>query len=174
MRVYLIFGSQNVSALFQNSNYLARDNLTRQAFQNDTGAGSKPNVPLKKEYVREEQMQNQEAKGFDDTAATDIGRRLHDLQHLHLSQPLEVQSMTARFMEGLQLCLDATLTGEPGRGGMPKAELERSSSWHTVSLVQLLRKDMFLASTHALMGPRMLEVNPDLEEIYWNYDQAAL
>ncbi|KAJ2903942.1 25-hydroxycholesterol 7-alpha-hydroxylase [Zalerion maritima] len=48
-----------------------------------------------------------------------------------------------------------------------------TGEWLTVRVMEVLRKDMAEAAIVSLAGPRILELNPDLLEILWEFDEIA-
>ena len=150
--MYLIFGHENVEELFRNSKKLAKDGLTRQAFQNTERqtkmAGQSPKGKAGSRRIAE----------IDDAEAALIGKRLHDMQLLLLSQGTEINQITDKFVETFQELLDQEAHGE-------------AMVW---PIFDLLRNVMFKASTIALMGKQIVTLNPDLARVYWDYDEAFL
>ena len=175
MKLYLVFGPENVSALFGNSKHLARDNLTNQAFshsntkQSPKGEGIKGENPLKADGTSSKRITE-----INDEEAAKIGRKLHDMQHLYLSQPSEVQTITQKFSEVLQGQIDESLSASVSAISESEGGNETALSKKPVSLFQYLKRTMFIASTVALMGTRILELNPSLIDDYWAYDEAFL
>ena len=175
MKLYLVFGPENVSTLFGSSKHLARDNLTNQAFshsntrQNPENKGSKgKNLP---------QLDGTSSKRIaeiNDEEAARVGRKLHDMQHLYLSQSSEIQIITQIFSEVLQSQIDESLSAFAR--ALPKFERDDQTTFleNPVPLFKYLKRTMFVASTVALMGTRILELNPSLIDDYWAYDEAFL
>ncbi|KAI4155070.1 MAG: hypothetical protein LQ340_001249 [Diploschistes diacapsis] len=175
MKVYLVFGTENVSALFANSQYLARDNLTRQAFYNSS-ARTKPTKDGN-EDVKIPDGRKRTARriaGSDGEEAARISRKLHDMQHLYLSQPAEIKVITEKFSQVFQEQLRVLFGSVPENVAQPDAGTRVGEPERTVHLFQMLKRTMFIASTVALMGTRILELSPEVVEDYWAYDEAFL
>ncbi|KEF56519.1 uncharacterized protein A1O9_06706 [Exophiala aquamarina CBS 119918] len=81
------------------------------------------------------------------------------LNHEYLLSQAAVSALTSKFTE----CFNASLQA---------AELD--SEWTTVDLLSWLKTKMFDASTTAVLGTKILEMNPDLVEQYWHYDAGFL
>jgi cytochrome P450 len=164
MKMYLVFGQENVSTLFKNSKYLEKDNLTRQAFQNSSATETKP--------INGAEKTNNSKKlaEIDDAEAARIGRKLHDMQHLLLSQPNEVKVITEKFISSFQNELQLAFK-EPTRYGLKE---ESEPLLVAGPIFGLIKRAMFVASTVSLMGTQILKLNPDLVETYWAYDEAFL
>ena len=173
--MYLVFGTENVGTLFQNSKHLSRDNLTRQAFHN-SNAKIKAGADVGSDGKRADAT-NSTTKSIaeiNDEEAARISRKLHDMQHLYLSQPAEVRLLTGKFSESLQEAIRKALN-LPDQGVLqPDKDSEDKHSARTVPLFRFLEGAMFVASTAALMGTRILELNPNLVYDYWAYDKAFL
>ena len=152
VKMYLVFGYDNVQELFRNSKKLAKDGLTRQAFQH-TGHRAEGESQSSKGETK-----NKPIAQIDDAEAALIGKRLHDMQLLLLSQGTEINQITEKFVEIFQDLLDQELHGEV-------------VTW---PIFDLLQNVMFKASTMALMGTQVVELNPNLVRIYWEYDEAFL
>ena len=179
MKMYLVFGAENVAALFRNSKHLARDNLTRQAFHNsnakiraDVNAAFKDKTAAKNRASEKDGDACKKIAEIDDEEAARISRKLHDMQHLILSQPFEIRNNTAEFSDSFQKELLKTLVSNSGN--VSAADDETGISSYTTPLFKLLKQTMFVASTTALMGFRILKENPDLVDNYWAYDEAFL
>ena len=150
--MYLVFGYENVQELFRSSKKLAKDGLTRQAFQN-TGRGEESTIQASNNADKSKRIAQ-----IDDAEAALIGKRLHDMQLLLLSQGTEVNYLTEKFVEVFQELLDQGLLGA-------------TTVW---PIFDFLRNVMFKASTTALMGKQMIKLNPHLVRTYWEYDEAFL
>lgn len=93
--------------------------------------------------------------------ATEKDRKLsmEVLNHEYLLSQAAVNALTSKFTE----CFNASLKA---------AEVD--SEWTTVDLLSWLKIKMFNASTTAVLGTKILEMNPDLAEQYWHYDAGFL
>ena len=172
MKMYLVFGADNVALLFGNSKHLARDNLTKQAFHH-SNTSQKPPENTKGHSLRANAKKIAE---IGDEEAARIGRKLHDMQHLYLSQPSEIKAITDRFSGFLQEQIEDSLkpSSNVTLGANDHKHDSPYQSKNAVSLFQFLKHRMFIASTAALMGTRILELNRNLIEDYWAYDEAFL
>jgi hypothetical protein len=81
------------------------------------------------------------------------------LNHEYLLSQTAVSALIGKFKE----CFDASLR-------LADVDCE----WQTVDLLSWWKKRMFNASTTAVLGTKILEMNPDLAEQYWNYDSGFL
>lgn len=81
------------------------------------------------------------------------------LNHEFLLSSTAATSLTNKFLE----CFQSTLR---------KADVDQE--WKTINLFSWWKQIMFHASTTALMGTKILEMNPDLAEQFWEYDAGLL
>ena len=51
---------------------------------------------------------------------------------------------------------------------------EPKGQWTTVPISNVLQSVMFKVSTVALMGSRIMDLNPEFINVYWDYDGAFL
>ncbi|MCJ1329817.1 hypothetical protein MMC10_006498 [Thelotrema lepadinum] len=175
MELYLVFGKENVSALFGNSKHLARDNLTNQAFSH---SNTKPKLDdpgrKGKKLPLADGTRSKRITEINDEEAAKIGRKLHDMQHLYLSQPSEIQVIIQNFVKVLCNEIDESLNASASAVSDVESDDETTLSKNPISLFKYLKRNMFVASTLALMGTRILELNPNLIDDYWAYDEAFL
>ncbi|KIW28456.1 hypothetical protein, variant 2 [Cladophialophora immunda] len=82
------------------------------------------------------------------------------INHEFLLHQTAANALTNKFMAYFTAALDgATEVGD---------------EWTTIDLLAWLKKIMFEASTTALLGTKILEMNPDLAEQFWAYDATFL
>ena len=81
------------------------------------------------------------------------------LNHEYLLSQTAVNSLTNKFMEYFRSALETE-------------DFDRE--WKTVDLLSWLKKIMFNASTTAVLGTKILEMNPNLAEQFWEYDSGFL
>lgn len=101
-------------------------------------------------------------EGPDHTGATPVIQQEH-LHHRYLLEKKAVNGLTANFMR----VLNDQIACEPhGKGDEGKEK--------DVSLYAWLQEKIFVASTTALMGSRILEVYPSLQEDFFVFDRDML
>lgn len=93
--------------------------------------------------------------------ATDKDRNdgMDALNHEYLLSKSAVTALTTKFKE----CFDTSLK---------LADIDHE--WKTLDLLDWLKIRMFNASTTAVLGSKILEMNPKLADQYWYYDSGFL
>jgi hypothetical protein len=113
----------------------------------------------------------------DDGKVSDMGKRnrMFDIEKLYqdfLLTPHAVNCLTRKFLE----VFAKTLEDEPSAAEQPDSDSgsDLEAEWATVNFYDWLRGHMFTASTTALMGTRVLEMNPNLAGDFWVFDENFL
>ncbi|KIY02676.1 uncharacterized protein Z520_01141 [Fonsecaea multimorphosa CBS 102226] len=81
------------------------------------------------------------------------------INHEFLLNQTAANSLTNKFMAHFTASLDSAEIG---------------SEWTTIDLLAWLKNIMFHASTAAILGTKILEMNPNLAEQFWDYDAGFL
>jgi hypothetical protein len=105
----------------------------------------------------------QEKHHEDGDSAKDVGKRNkkppvvdHNVNHITSTQAVNL--LTYKFIEVFAILMEAEPRGRT----------------QTVLMYEYLKEKMFYASTAALMGPKIFDLNPGFNETYWKFDAAFL
>ncbi|KAK5055368.1 hypothetical protein LTR84_013118 [Exophiala bonariae] len=149
-RAHVISSAAAVQAVFKNKT-MSRELFNHQLARNCLGASQadaeKIWPPAALLAAAAEKDRNEEREGME------------ALNHEHLLSKTAVTTLLNRFKE----CFDASLEN---------ADID--GEWKTIDLLAWLKTRMFNASTTAVLGSKILEMNPKLAEHYWHYDSGFL
>jgi hypothetical protein len=150
---HILFDPAAITSLFK-AKEPTRDKFNEQLMEN---VFSMPKVEIEKFWG---------AKGeiFVDEKGNEIAsakKRQEDIWHEYLIKTESVAELTREFTKLL-------------RESMLADEKLRNGETVEVGIVEWLRGHMFKASTNALMGTRFLEIYPELNQDFWEFDKAFL
>lgn len=162
VKTYLISGSQNIQAMFKSSRQLSSDELERQIMKSVFGTPDR-DVDIVQQPARNDVGQ-----------IADMGKRnrMFDIEKIYQNFLLPahaVNSLTCKFTEVLAMVLDHESRIPP-----IEARPDEKAEWVTVNFYDWFKAHMFKASTTAFMGSRVLEMNPNLAEDFWVFDENML
>jgi len=143
-KTHVVTSAHAIQGLFKTRN-VSRDRFNRQIAQNALGASKDDTERM---FPHETGKSERHEKDEMDV-----------LNHDFLLSQTAVNSLTGKFIEVFQQALHAD---------------EDLVDWRTVDLVDWLKHRMFTASVTALMGSKILEMNPKLAEQYWEFDATLL
>lgn len=86
--------------------------------------------------------------------------RWHRILHDHLVQTQATNLLAASYQKRFSEFLD-------GNARFPVGE------WTAMRLLEFTKKDVAEAAIYSLFGPRILELNPDLLQLMWDFDEVA-
>ncbi len=161
-KCYIITGGQNIQALFKMSRHLSSDQLERQIM--------KSVLHLSDHDIDVAQQPARDDKG----KVTDMGKRnrVHDIEKIYenfLLPPHAVNSLTRKFLD----LFSETLDKAPEIPPLLESS-SREAEWGTVNFYDWLKNHMFMASTTAFLGSRVLEMNPDFAKDFWVFEENFL
>jgi hypothetical protein len=151
--VYFISGAKNIQTIFRSSKSLSSDFLILEVFKtviampkrdiaiyeaDTSGSFVAPLTPIPEEKR--------------------IWRKVHDVQHHHLSNGKPLSILTRVFTVEFEKTLDE----------MPLNE------WTTVPIYKFFRNSMSTASTISLIGSRVFKENPELINDFWAYMEGFM
>ena len=154
-RTHFIFSPAGIAAAFR-AKGLSRSNLDRQLGVNALG------------------MTRDEAERAFPSSEPDGEKPLlrpHRIHAEHLLSSSAVHSLTGKYIECLEAELakdDARRHCEDGRDG------DGDGDGVDVELYSWLRDRVFVASSTALCGSRLLEMHPDLDRHFWKWEEGML
>lgn len=149
-KAHVISSAAAVQAVFKNKT-MSRELFNHQLARNCLGTSQ---ADAEKVWPPAALLANAGEKG-----RIDERDGMEALNHEHLLSKTAVATLTTKFKE----CFDASLRD---------ADIDRE--WKTIDLLAWLRPRMFNASTTAVLGSKILEMNPKLAEQYWHYDSGFL
>jgi hypothetical protein len=150
--IYLLFGGKNVKMIFRNSKVLSKDASSQMIFHASgmSKSDSKILASDKSGVGAVPLTETPEEKR--------IWKRTHEWGISHLANGSSVNMLTLRFMDEFVQQLDREPLGQQ----------------FTTRLGDFFKNAMFRASTTSLVGSEIFNLNPDLEDIYWNYEGTFL
>ncbi len=154
-KVYFVIGAQNVQAMFRTSNSISSDKFMIFIMENLWGSTQED---LAKFANDKSGRLSTPAHGAEKTPEKErYWASFHRLVHNYLARTHEA-NMLARTYERLFA-----------------ERLERFPlhSWSTVRILDFLRKDMTESAIVSLVGSRILELSPDLLEVFWDFDEIV-
>lgn len=149
-RTHVVNSAAAVQALFK-SKHVSRDLFNHQLATQGLGT-SKRDAELMFPPSTENPTAVEKTK-------TDKKDSMEGLNHEFLLSQTAVNSLTSKFLEQF-------------RSALENADLDHE--WKTIDLLSWLKKIMFDASTTAVLGSKILEMNPNLAEQFWDYDAGFL
>ena len=164
VKCYIVSGAQNIQSMFKLSRHLSSDEFERQVMTAVFG------VP-----AQDMDRILQPARD-DDGKVSDMGKRnrMFDIEKLYqefLLPPRAVDCLTKKFLE----VFGRALEDDPEVPSLADpAASHADAEWATISFYGWLKGHMFTASTTALMGTRVLEMNPNLARDFWVFDENML
>lgn len=166
VKCYIISGAQNIQAMFKLSRHLSSDKLERQILNSVFGLSHK-DIDIVQQPARDDGGQ-----------VGNMGKRNRrfDIKKLYqefLLMPHAVNALTGKFLEGFEEVLGAA-PEIPALREEEEEEEEEAGEWATVNFYEWLKGHMFTASTTALLGSKVLELNPDLAKDFWVFDENML
>ncbi|KAH8772004.1 cytochrome P450 [Diaporthe sp. PMI_573] len=155
MKLNLVTGSSNVSAIFRAS--FSSEPWVIRILQHS--AGYTPKDVAK--FIGDETgaaSKPRNGSTTDSSPEQRIWRAMHRMydESLVSTHPVKVFSRHFQRFFALQL-----------------AKFQAGKWSENVQLYDLLRQDMATAATHAVMGKRILEVNPGFVDAFWEYEQVV-
>ena len=144
VKTYLIHGPETIRELFASGKSLAKDGLAMSSFED----------PRANNAADGEQAIGGETLD----SPTNIGEKLQDLQKRMLAPGIESERLATRFATAFQALLQD--------GGL--------DPHCSVGIFKFLHDRMLRASTAALMGSAMVDLNPTFVTDYWAFDEALL
>jgi hypothetical protein len=163
VKCYIISGAQNIQSMFKMSRHLSSDQLERQILVSVFGLSHRDVDGI------------QQPARDDEGKVGDMGKRnrMFDIEKLYqdfLLTPHAVNSLTRKFME----VFGKVLEQDPEIPHFGQKEDDDEAEWATVNFYEWLKGHMFTASTTALLGSRVLEMNPNLAKDFWVFDENML
>ncbi|KAI9743465.1 MAG: hypothetical protein M1818_002777 [Claussenomyces sp. TS43310] len=153
IHMYLIMGADNIQAIFRNSKHLSFEFMQLRIAQKVKGLPAKDALKL-----------GVDDSGTGSTPLVDIpsdARIWHKLHGIYLSNLTEmttVNFLTNKFVAEFSDQLDLVPSGRT----------------LTLPIYDFLQFFQFTASTNTLVGPRILESNPNFIRAFWDYDAAFM
>lgn len=149
LQTYIITGSHNVQTVFRNYKNLSFDHFQRRVMTHAFGMSTADlNIVLGNPVP---------GSGFA-AEKSPYMTVAHRIYHEHVASTNAVNSLTSKFIEIFSDVIDE----------------EPRNTWQTVSLYGFMRGKMSKPSIVALLGPRILEINPTFIEEFWAFDSVFL
>ncbi|KAH8883484.1 cytochrome P450 [Thozetella sp. PMI_491] len=150
MDLYLVAGGSNISTIFRSS--FTSDPWITRILENS--AGYSPSDVAK--FTKDESGGGSMPRRGNNTPAEE---RIWFAMHRTYDESLLSAAAVNAFFATFQGCYSKQLAAVP------------TGEWAEVLLFDFLRENIALAATSAMMGPKVLEVNPDFIEAFWGYEK---
>ncbi|KAH7419535.1 cytochrome P450 [Cadophora sp. MPI-SDFR-AT-0126] len=153
-KLHFISGSESVLAIFKGSRDLTTAPASILVLQNAFGSPASTRHVFERDNTG---VSTQPLEGSNDLEPHNrIFAITHRSLHGHL-QGIGLKELATRFMYFLEAELSALDIGHDGWTAIP-------------DFYDLLKKSVFRASTIALCGPTLFELNPELTDDFWEFD----
>ncbi|KAM7185505.1 Cytochrome P450 [Naviculisporaceae sp. PSN 640] len=154
--VYLVCGPRNIQVLNRASPDLGSEGFFVMVMRNSWDIQPKDLVKFKNDKTGRLKAPVAGTEATPDSQR--YWRAMHELYHEYLSTSHYANALATKFYS----FFDQRLSRAP------------LSEWETVGIWDFLKVNMFEAAMTTLDGPKILDLNPDFSERYWEYDQYAL
>ncbi|KAH9224549.1 cytochrome P450 [Leptodontidium sp. 2 PMI_412] len=150
--IYILFGDKNIKMIFRNSKKLSKDASSQMLFRN-SGMEAHDMAILA-----------HDTSGTGAVPLTDvpeekrIWKKTHATGNAHLASGPSVNVLTNKFTERF----------------IQELNKEPKDKTLTVPLYEFFRRVMATGSMTSVIGTEMYKLNPDFNDIYWDYDNAFL
>ena len=155
MNVYMVGGAENLQAMFKPGAMSGKAFMMRIT-QNITGALESD---MDKFINDNTGILPKPAPGTEDTPANErYNYAAHQINHVYLGRTHHVNSLAESFY----------------RFFSERLALQPLGEWTTVQLFHFFKTDVTESATRSLNGTRLLEINPDFTQNFWDFDDVAL
>ena len=154
MTLYLVSGGSTVSAVFRSS--FASDPWIMRILKHTAGYASSDLTKFSSDDSGCATLPRQDSTG---SIASEkrIWHAMHRTHEEGLVSGKSVNAFSASFQKRFEEELSTFLVGD----------------WVEVRISDFLKKHMSIAATRSVLGSRILEVNPDFVDAFWEYEQYA-
>jgi hypothetical protein len=155
MKVYLLTGARNVQVMFRASTSVSSDRFMIMVTESVSGA-TKDDV-AKFENDRTGRLPKP-APGTENTPENQrIWVGFHRIVQDYIGRTAETNLLAQSYQKFFTERLEMQPLGE----------------WTTARVFEFMKKDMATAAITSLAGPRIFELNPDLLDLLWEFDEIA-
>jgi hypothetical protein len=147
--VFLITGAQNIQNLLRNSPNIGFETFTLLAIRNMIGATPEDVAKFAKDKTGR-------LAGDAEPGQTRYWAGMHSVMQKYLSQSHFANALGTTYQQFFSEQLARFPVGE----------------WTEISAVRLMKEDMARAAVLSLLGKRILEVSPDILDLFWEYDKV--
>jgi len=150
--IYLVFGEKNVKTIFKSSKVFGKENSTILIFRGSGMGEADVNI------FAQDKSGSGTVPRHDIPDEKRIFKNSHDVGATILASGHAVNILTTKFIDQFIDELDK----------QPKGQST------AVQFYDFFKKVMVVGSTTAVMGPEIMNLNPDYIKTYWDYDEAFL
>ncbi|KAH8659972.1 cytochrome P450 [Xylariales sp. PMI_506] len=155
MKVYLVTGAQNVQALFRTSTSISSNKFMLIVWEN-IWCFSKEDL-AKFTNDTSGRLPNPAPGTENHPAEQRYWAGMHHVLHEHLARASETDKLAVMYRKHFTERLET----------FPAGELSK------VRVVEFLRKEMLESAVISMIGPKILELNPDFKDAFWEFDEIA-
>ncbi|KAK0714186.1 cytochrome P450 [Lasiosphaeria miniovina] len=167
MKIYLVKGAKNVQTMFKTPASVSADKFLlivmeglMAADRNDLAKFAKDKSGRLKTNATDPANTQTGDESASKAQADRYWYRWHRILHDHLVQTQATNLLAASYQKHFSEFLDDNA----------RFPVEQ---WTAMRLLEFTKKDVAEAAIYSLFGPRILELNPDLLPLLWDFDEVA-